>query len=312
MRAPLEDLASMALFASVVQLRSFSAAGRQLGLAKSAVSKRVALLEERLGVRLLVRTTRKLALTEDGVRYYTHCAALVASADAAEEAIAGASTAARGRIRVNAPVSFSQHFLPAALAAFFVRYPDISIELTAADAFVDVIEGGYDLVIRIAKLTDSGLVARRLATDRIVIVGAPSYLDQHGRPSSPSELIGHNCLRYSLVAREAEWQLPVRGSLDCSDGIALRNCALAGIGLASLPMFMVARDLAEGRLERVLEGARKAELGIYALFASRKQLPARTKLLIEHLATWFASPDWRVTNNEPRCRTSATTNLAPR
>lgn len=305
MRAPLEDLASMALFATVVQQRSFSTAGRELDLSKSAVSRRVSQLEERLGVRLLVRTTRKLALTEDGVRYYEHCAALVAAADAAEEAIAGASTAPRGRIRINAPVSFSQRFLPDALAAFFVRYPDISIELTVADAFVDVIEGGYDLVLRIARLTDSGLVARRLATDRLVVVGAPSYLDRRGRPTSPTELIGHDCLHYSLVSREAEWKfkdlaVPIRGSLDCNDGIALRNCALAGIGLASLPLFMVASDLAAGRLEQVLEGARKDELGIYALFASRKQLPARTKLLIDHLATWFAAPDWRV--NMPRAR----------
>lgn len=294
----------MALFASVVQQRSFSAVARERGMAKSAVSKRVSQLEERLGVRLLTRTTRKLALTEDGVRYYEHCAALLAAADAAEEVMAGASTEARGRIRVNAPVSFTQLFLVDALAAFFARYPEIRVELTSSDALVDVVEGGYDLVVRISRLTDSSLVAKRLSADRLVVAGAPAYLDVRGRPQTPAELIGHNCLHYLLVPVAGEWRfrdanrqpfvVPVRGNLECSDGVAVRNAALAGIGIGVLPLFMVARDVDEGRLELVLEGTRRAEIGIYALFASRRQLPARTKLLIDHLATWFAAPDWRL------------------
>lgn len=303
MKAPLEDLASMALFAGVVQHRSFSAVARERGLAKSAVSKRISQLEERLGVRLLTRTTRKLALTEDGVRFYEHCAALLAAADAAEEAIAGASTEARGRIRVNAPVSFSHMFLIAALAAFLERYREIEVELTSTDAFVDVVEGGYDLVVRIAQLADSSLVAKRLATDRLVVVGAPAYLAQHGRPQSPAELIGHNCLHYALVPIAGEWRfrdaqrrpfvVPVRGNLACSDGTTLRRAALAGIGLAVGPLFMFERDVADGNVELLLEGARRAEIGIYAVFPSRKQLPARTKLLLDHLASWFSASDWR-------------------
>src|SRR5688500_3530395 len=173
MQAPLEDLVSMALFARVVQQRSFSAAARDLGLVKSAVSKRVAQLEERLGVRLLTRTTRKLSLTEDGVRYYEHCAALLAAADAAEEAIAGASTATKGRLRINAPTTFAQLYLARALAGYLERYPEVQIDLSTDDRFVDVIEGGYDVVIRISQLRDSALIARRRSPDRRVVSGRP-------------------------------------------------------------------------------------------------------------------------------------------
>ena len=313
MRAPLEDLASMALFACVVQQRSFSAAARELGLVKSAVSKRVALLEQRLGVRLLTRTTRKLALTEDGVRYYEHCAALLAAADAAEEAIAGASTAPSGRLRINAPVAFAQLYLADALAAFLRAYPAIEIELGADDRFVDVVEGGFDIVVRITQLRDSGLIARKLSTDRLVVCGAPAYLAAHGRPASPPELIGHNCLHYSLVSQAGEWRfrdaerrpyvLPVTGNLTSSDGSTLRHAAMAGLGVLVAPLFMVARDVEAGRLELVLEGARRAEIGIFAMFATRRQLPARTKLLLDHLSAWFAAPDWRIRSTSERPRT---------
>ncbi|HEY5947953.1 MAG TPA: LysR family transcriptional regulator [Kofleriaceae bacterium] len=304
MRTPLEDLVSMALFASVVQHHSFSAAARELGLVKSAVSKRVSQLEERLGVRLLTRTTRKLALTEDGVRYYEHCAVLLAAADAAQEAIAGASTAERGRLRINAPIAFAQLYLADALTAFLARYPQIEIELTADNKFVDVVEGGFDIVIRISQLNDSSLIARRLSVDRLVVCGSPAYFAKHGRPGAPPDLIGHNCLHYSLVSQAGEWRfrdanrqpyvVPVSGNLTCSDGATLRHAALAGLGLFVAPLFMVARDVDAGRLELVLEGTRRAEIGIYAMFASRRQLPVRTKLVLDHLSAWFAAADWRI------------------
>jgi DNA-binding transcriptional LysR family regulator len=294
----------MALFARVVQERSFSAAARDLGLVKSAVSKRVSLLEERLGVRLLTRTTRKLSLTEDGARYYEHCAALLAAADAAEEAVAGASSEPRGRLQVNAPVSFSQMYLADAFAAFLRKHPRIEIDLSADDRIVDAIEGGYDLVIRITRLADSSFVARRLAADRLVVCASPEYLARHGRPATPADLVGHNCLHYSLVPQTGEWRfrdaqkqpfvVPIAGNFRTTDGATLYRAALAGTGVAVTPLFMVARDVRDGRLELLLEGARKAEIGIYAMFASRRQLPARTKLLVEHLVAWFADPSWRL------------------
>lgn len=302
MRTPLEDFASMALFAEVVRRQSFTQAAQAVGLAKSAVSKRVALLEDRLGVRLLTRTTRKLSLTEDGLRYYQHCAALLAAAEAAEEAVAGAAASARGPLRMNAPVTFAQMFLADALAGFLAAHPEIELRLTTDDRLVDVVEGGFDLVIRITRLRDSSLVARRLASDRLVVCGSPRYFAERGKPQTPGDLIAHNCLHYSLVAREGEWRfrgasgpysVPTAGNLSSSDGTVLRRAALAGTGLCVLPLFMVARDVAAGRLELALEGQRRAEVGIYAVFASRRNLPARTKLLIEHLVRHFAAEDWR-------------------
>jgi DNA-binding transcriptional LysR family regulator len=288
----------MVLFAEVVQHRSFSEAARRAGLAKSAVSTRIRQLEERLGVRLLVRTTRKLALTDDGLRYYEHCAAIRASVEAAERAVAGAGTEPRGPLRINAPVTFAQMYLTDAIAAFLVRHPGIELHLSTDDRIVDVVEGGFDVVVRITRLRDSSLVARRLATDRLVIAAAPAYLAARGTPTRPEALVGHNCLHYDLVPRAAEWRfrgaggplaVPVTGSFTTTDGTVLRRAALAGLGLAVLPHFMVAADLAAGRLALVLEGARRAEIGIHAVYASRRQLPARTRLLLDHLAAWFAT-----------------------
>jgi len=296
-KAPLEDLASMVLFAQVVQRRSFTAAAREVGLAKSAVSKRITALEERLGVRLLTRTTRSLPLTEEGLRYYEHCAALLAAADAAEDAVAGASTAPRGPLRVSAPVTLAQMHLADAIAAFLLRYPEIEIDLAVEDRVVDVVEGGFDVAVRVTRLADSSLVARRLATDRLVVCGAPAYLDARGRPATPADLIGHACLHYALVPRAAEWRfrgargaysVPVRGNFTASNGTVLVRAAVAGLGLAVAPRFMVAAEVAAGRLELVLEGFRRAEIGIHAVFPSRKQLPARTKLFVDHLVRWFA------------------------
>lgn len=292
----------MALFAAVVKQRSFTAAAREVGLAKSAVSKRITLLEDRLGVRLLVRTTRKLSLTEEGLRYYEHCAALLAAAEAAEDAVAGATTVPRGVLRVNAPVTFSQMYLAAAVAPFLARHPEIDLHLSADDRIVDVVEGGFDVVVRIGRQVDSSLASRRLATDRLVVCGAPSYLAARGRPASPADLLGHNCLHYTLVPRQGEWRfrgaagplaVPVTGNFSTTDGTVLRRAALAGIGLAVVPSFMVASDVAAGRLELVLEGARRAEIGIHAVFASRKQLPARSRFFLDHLVRYFADPGWR-------------------
>jgi DNA-binding transcriptional LysR family regulator len=304
MRPSLENLTSMALFAHVVRHRSFTAAAREAGLAKSAVSRRVAELEARLGVRLLARTTRKLSLTEEGVRYYEHCAALLAVAGAAEEAAAGASKELRGRLRVNAPVTFAQMFLAGPIADFASRYPAVDVELTADDRFVDVIEGGFDVVVRVTgKLADSSLVARKLATDRLVICGSPAYLAERGRPASPADLIDHHCLHYTLVTREAEWRFrkpdgrpfvaPALGSFASSDGMVLRAAALRGLGLAVLPEMLVAGDVRAGHLELVLEGTRRAPFVIYAVVAAKQNLPARTKRLLDHLATHFGRADWR-------------------
>ncbi|MFT3925781.1 MAG: LysR family transcriptional regulator [Myxococcales bacterium] len=286
----------MALFAHVVQARSFTGAAREVGIAKSAVSKRIALLEERLGVRLLNRSTRKLSVTGDGMRYYEHCAALLSAAAAADAALSDASQVAKGSLRVNAPVTLSQLHLGRAISQFLRSYPEIDVHLHAEDALVDVVEGGFDVVIRIARLGESSLVARKLASDRLVVCASPDYLARAGTPDSPADLVHHNCLHYARVPTAAEWRfrgpqgtfvVPARCNFSTTNGTVLREAALAGLGLAVLPSFMVAEEVAAGRLALVLEGARKAEIGVYAMFAERRQLPARTKLFLQFLAQYF-------------------------
>lgn len=302
MALDLERLVDQALFARVVELRSFTAAALQSGIAKSAVSRRVTSLEKRLGVQLLRRTTRHLAVTTEGARYYEHCAALLAAAKAADEAVATASHAVRGPIRVSAPVTLSQMFVARALAAFLEKHPEVEVQLVTEDRLVDVVAEGFDLVVRVARLKDGSFVARRLAADRLVIAAAPSYLARRGRPESPEELVHHNCLHYELVPRAVEWRfrtreetlsIPVRGNLTATDGTVLREAAIAGLGLAVVPSFMIARDVAEGRLEVVLSSARRAEIGIFGVVAASRGLPLRTKALLDFLSDWFAHPDWQ-------------------
>ncbi len=296
----LDDYPSLALFARVVHHRSFSAAAREAGIAKSAVSRRVARLEEVLGVRLLARTTRALTVTEEGMRVYEHAAAIVASFKAAEDAADGQGKV-RGNLRVNAPVTFGQMHLTRAIAAFVTRYPEATVELSMEDRRVNVVEGGFEVVIRIGQLEDSGLIARKLAEDRLVVAGSPAYLAAAGTPSSVADLAGHNCLHYSLVPRASEWRfrrggkelsVPTHGNFAASDGTALREAALAGLGLVVLPSFMVAAEVRAGRLALVLEGARRAAIGIHAVSPHRAHAPARTRAFIDFVARHLAAADW--------------------
>jgi DNA-binding transcriptional LysR family regulator len=298
----LEQIVDLALFARLVDARTFSEAARRTGIAKSAVSRRIALLERRLGVQLVRRSSRSLEVTSDGARFYEHCAQVLAAARAAEAAVSGAGVAMGGRVRVSAPVTFSHMHLAGAIAAFQLDHPEVDVQLVADDRLVDAVAGEFDLVVRVTRLDDGAFVARRLASDRLVVVGAPGYLDARGRPTRAEELVHHNCLCYSLVEASAEWRfraadrkvIPVvRGSFSSNDGAALREAMLAGLGLAVLPFFMVSRDVAAGRAELVLEGLRRAEIGIYAVVSSARGLPLRVRALIEHLQRRFARPDWR-------------------
>jgi DNA-binding transcriptional LysR family regulator len=293
----IEDLASFALFASVVDLRSFSAAAREAKIAKSAVSKRIAGLEARFGVRLMNRSTRALSLTEEGLRFYGHCATVVAAARAAEESLSSSDREPRGTLRINAPITFAQMHLARALAAFADAHREVAIDLSTDDRLVDVIEGGFDLVIRIGRPVDSALAARKLARDRLVLCASPRYLERAGIPSCPEDLVHHECVHYSLVPLSAEWRfrrgnatlhVPVRARFASSNGTVLREAALANAGIAVLPSFMVAADVESGRLRLVLEGARRAEIGILALYAHRERIAPRTRVALDFLTRWFS------------------------
>ncbi|MGZ6135386.1 MAG: LysR family transcriptional regulator [Myxococcaceae bacterium] len=293
---PVDQVGSLALFARVVQHRSFSAAAREAGLAKSAVSRRIAELERALGVRLLHRTTRTLSLTEEGVRVHEHARALVASADAVQDVVGVATGAVRGTLRLNATGAFSQLYLTSAVVRFLALHPEVEVHLSTDDRLVDVVEGGFDVVFRIGRLTDSSLVARRLATDRLVVCASPEYLARAGTPRVPADLLRHACLHYALVSRAAEWrfrqgnrtlEVSTRGTFSCTDGLSLRAAVLAGAGLAAVPSMLVAEDVAAGQLQLVLEGARHVEFGIHAVTAHRTQVPPRVRALLDFLVTDF-------------------------
>lgn len=298
-----EHLGAMAVFARVVEAGSFSGAAAALGLSKSAVSKQVARLEDRLGVRLLNRTTRQLSLTEAGTAFYDHCRQLVADAEAAEAAVTHLASAPRGTLRVTAPMSFGQHHVAPALPAFLAAYPELSVDLQLNDRWVDVIEEGFDLAIRIGQLPDSSLVARRLAPMRRVLCAAPSYLKARGRLHHPRDLAAHSCLIYSYLASGREWRfqgpdglvrVQVSGPLEINNGDALLAATRAGAGIANLPSFIASADICAGRVENVLPQWRDPDAGaVQAVFPAGRNLSPKVRVFVDFLARQFGpTPYW--------------------
>ena len=304
MAASPRDLTDMLIFARVVEAKSFTAAAGRLGLSKSVVSARVLELEERLGARLLHRTTRRLALTDDGVRFYERCARVAGEADQAVGDAEGERGAVRGLLRVTAPEGFSERHLVEPLAAFAARWPDVRIELSVTDRIVDLVGEGFHLAVRMsARLADSSLVSKRLGGDRMLLCASPGYLARRGTPEAPADLVHHVCLRYARMRTREEWDLAgadgeplavsVDGPLALGSGLLLRAAALAGLGIVILPESEIAVELADGRLVTLLPGAlRNAELGVHAVHGFGARPPARVRALIDHLAAWFATPRW--------------------
>ncbi|AWN53579.1 LysR family transcriptional regulator [Methylobacterium sp. 17Sr1-1] len=290
-----DRLTGMQIFVRVAATGSLSAAARVLGLSQSGVTKHVAALEDRLGARLLHRTTRRLTLTEAGRHYLEACERILAEIDEAEAA-AGAETAEpRGTLRLNVPVSFGVLHVAPALAAFGQAHPSLTVELGLNDRPVDLIEEGWDLALRIGHLRDSSLVARSLAPCRMQVCAAPSYLAAHGRPRRPEDLGGHNCLGYTLASSDG-WRfesgtVAVSGSLRASNGAALVAAAAAGLGVIYQPTFLVAEALRRGSLVALGLGAIPS-LPIHAVMPSRRRPPAKVRALVEFVARRFADPPW--------------------
>ncbi|MCH9000548.1 MAG: LysR family transcriptional regulator [Proteobacteria bacterium] len=299
----MEDLSAMAVFARVVEMESFSGAARALGLSKSAVSKRVGRLEDRMGLRLLNRTTRRLSLTEAGAAFYQGCRRVVAEAEAAERAVTRLASAPRGRLKVNAPMSFGVRHLAPALPDFMARYPELNVDLTLNDRVVDLVEEGFDLAIRIARLAESSLIARRLAPNRLVLCAAPSYLAAHGAPRAVEDLKGHECLLYSYQAAGDVWRLcgpggerrlAVTGRLRINNGDALLAAALGGLGVALLPCFICGQDLRAGRLIQVLPAwSGPADTAIAAVYPASRNLSPKVRVFVDFLTERFSgTPYW--------------------
>lgn len=294
-----DDLPSLLCFARVVETGSFTRAAERLGLAKSVVSKRVALLEERVGEPLLLRTTRQVTVTSAGSRIYPHARSMSEHAVRATEG----ATSTQGTLRVSAPVTLSQMWLAEPLRDFLARRPETRVELLLNDRLVDLVEERVDLALRITKLKDSNLLARRLASTPIDICGSPAYFAEHGRPERPEDLARHNCLRYALLRADHEWRLyrdgrrldlGVQGNLEATNGTMLREAAIAGLGLAILPRFMTVDAVSSGQLERALESFAPPPIGVYAVRAGRRSPSPLIAELASALERSFRRQPWAV------------------
>ena len=299
----MDTLTSMKVFAAVVDCGSFAAAADKLEISRAMASKYISQLEAHLGTRLLQRTTRRLTLTETGSVYHERCAQILADVTEAEEGAAHLTEAPRGTLRLTLPVSFSLLHMGPLVAQYLKRYPDVRVDVLLADRAVDLIEEGFDLAVRIGVLAQSELIAKRLGSDRIVISGAPDYLERHGVPKTPAELSQHNCVTYSYASTGDEWRMTapdgsqhtvkVSGSLRASNGDMAKLAALEGVGLIRQPMFLVGDDIRAGRLVEVLADYHSAELGIYAVYPSRKHLSAKVRAFVDLLTETFAlKRDW--------------------
>ncbi|ABD70250.1 transcriptional regulator, LysR family [Rhodoferax ferrireducens T118] len=289
----------MQTFNAVVDAGSFVKAADALGMSKAAVSRYVVDMETRLGVRLLHRTTRRLSLTDEGQIFYVRSKELLAELAEAEDEITSRSDAASGLLRINAPFTFGVLHLAPLWGAFRVRHPNVKLDVTLADRLVDLVEEGYDVAIRIANLENSTLVSKRLATTRMVLCASPQYLKLHGTPKHPGELADHAVISYSYWSTKDEW--PFKGPLGpvsvktnpcihTNNGDTCRAAALASQGIILQPSFLVGDDLASGALVELMPEFRSLELGIYAVYPSRKHVSPKVRALIDFLTNHFSQP----------------------
>lgn len=297
----MDHLTGMAVFAKVVETGTFTGAAQAMGLSKGAVSKQIAKLEDRLGARLLNRTTRRSSLTEVGAAFYERCRRIVAEAEEAELAVTRLHAEPRGTLRVNLPMSFGMIHMADALPDFMAAYPEISLDVTLDDRVVNVVDEGYDVVIRITDLPDSSLIARRIAPFRIATCASSAYWDAHGRPKHPDDLRGHACLLYSYLSNLNEWRyrgpdgpfaVRVDGPMRGNNGDLLRAAAVAGLGVVRSPTFIVGCHLVEGRLEQVLAEYEDDDRGIYAVYPHNRHLSAKVRAFVDFMAKRFADPIW--------------------
>src|SRR5580698_321890 len=295
--AKLPDFEALAIFAKVVELRSFAAASTELALSKATVSKAVGRLETRLGARLFNRTSRRLALTDAGQKLSERASRLLADGEAAESEAQAQSVTPRGLVRLAVPMTFGVKAVAPILPEFLEKYPDVAIDLHLSDAMVDLIGEGFDAGLRIASLPDSSLLARRLCAMPRYTVAAPAYLKRHGRPTHPMHLAQHKCLGYAYLSTPDIWhyanaageQASVRpaGPLRVNNGEALMPALLAGLGIADLPDFIVGDAIASGEVEVILKGWKQPEGAVHLVTPPGGPRPARVEALADFLAKHF-------------------------
>ncbi|SNU88173.1 LysR family transcriptional regulator [Pandoraea sputorum] len=291
------------MFAKVAEEGSFAAAAREMGVSVATVSRGVARLEDRLGARLLNRTSRQLALTEFGRTLCEKAGEIYRQAEAAEGAAREMSVQPRGLVRVAVPMSFGLRWVAPLLPEFFRRYPDVQVDLHLADSTVDLVADGFDAALRIAALPDSSLVARRLCAVTQFVVASPAYLAREGRPAHPRELVDRPCMSYAYRARSDVWRFtndagdeelvtPV-GPLRVTNSDALLPMLLEGLAISELPEFIAAEYLSDGRLEAILTGWSLTKGGLYFVTPSARARPAKVSALSDYFAEHLSEPTWR-------------------
>ncbi|MGB7182243.1 MAG: LysR family transcriptional regulator [Burkholderiaceae bacterium] len=286
-------------FASVAQRGTLSAAAQAEGVAPAVIGRRMDALEARLGVKLFVRTTRRLTLTFEGSAFLEDCQRILNEFHNAEASVSLGGIKASGHVRLTAPAGFGRRHVAHLIPEFLAANPDVSVSLELSDGLSDIVTDGFDLAIRLGTLDDSNLVSVRLANNRRLVVASPDYLKQHGTPADPAQLAGHNCLTFGNYGNQARgWQFIVEGKvqsvrtaglLQTNDGSVLHQWALAGAGLAWRSEWEVGADIAAGRLQVILQEFEAPDSGIYAVFPQRRHLPLRVRMLIDLLKNTYGS-----------------------
>ena len=291
MSTPLDELISLAMFARVVEYKSFTSAAAKLGLSKSVVSSRLSQLERKMGVRLLHRNTRRVTLTPDGASLYEACAKLVRAAEEAGEAVGRAGALLEGTVRVTFPVGLSL-YMPRLIEGFIIKYPAIQLELSSTDHHVDLVQEGFDVGIRITRaISDPALNVRRVGTEHAVVCASPKYVERHGRPEKPEDLEQHRCLRSSLHSSvwhldsdRQSYSVQVSGNFISDNAALLLQAAIDGLGIAMLPSSFARAALDGGRLVRLLEHYAMESFQVFIVHPYQRQVPAKVRVLIDYLA----------------------------
>ncbi len=288
-------ISDLDIFARVARTGNMSAAGREMGLSPAVVSKRISLLEERLGARLFQRTTRQLTLTETGEGYFKRVVDILSLVEEAEDYVSRRNTKPRGTLKISAPTTFNRLHIAPHLPNFIARYPDIELDVHLSDHFVDIIREGFDVAIRIGELEDSSLVARKLASEKRVICAAPHYLERAGTPKTLAELEGYNCLLagaqdiWRLEGPDGEHDVRVKGNIRSNSADFTRTALLQGLGLALRAWWDIAQEIERGELRIVLpEYTGSSKNGIYAVYSCREFMPSNVHAFIEFLSELYA------------------------
>lgn len=297
----MNKLREIECFIAVAELGSFVKAADALNVSKAAVSRTILELEARLGARLMQRTTRRLSLTEAGSLYLERCKHIVAALEDADQMLTVGNTDPTGLLRINVPQTFGVLHLVNVWPCLLRRYPGIKLDITLSDRIVDIIEEGYDLAIRIARLPNSSLIYRKLASTRIVVCASPEYLEKHGTPQHPDDLKDHMVMGYSYSADKDEWHfegpegavsVKTNVRMHANNGDTCVAAALAGIGITRQPTFMLSEYIRSGKLVPIMPDYMSAELGIYAVYPSRTHLPAKVRATIDFLVHAFEEVQW--------------------